>query len=782
MSAKYVNDMGVEAKKKFEESLKLIQKSYDNNQENITEYRNAVSFNLVTQYSDVERQDFSKNSKVTFEFNLLYTYIRNIIGEQLQNTPEILARPRMVESDKANELSELVEGIIRYICYNSNAAKVNQNTAKCQFIGGYGAFFVMTDYEDEESFNLGLSIKQLNDATDAYFDYRAQGENKEDGAYCGFHYCMDRDEFKATYNIDNPISITSGDMSEQLGSYYAEENSVIIANHWEKEQYYKTLVQLSDGTSLWLEEVEPYLQHFRDRVVAFEISKINSSEGDLPQEQQAQPIQNNGIDQESADGEEGDDSNNNQNQDFNFSENQDLKEPVEVKRRRVKCTRIWYMKMIQNALLEKREWPSVYLPVVYVPGDDFYIQGIRRTKSATKYARDSQRFLNYTLSTMAESMKQTRREQWIASKANMEGADLQEMWRRPDQQQGVLLYEADPITGTKPERVMVGELPQSWIETNQVLQSLLQNIIGRSEASMGENGPNESGKSIQNKMIQSSLGAYTYIDNNCNAWRHLGRILVDMIPRVYDTERFVNIITRDNQQKMVQINKLKQDGFYVEPEYENEISKEMKLDVEISIGRSSEIQKQEALETLIRVSEIPSNPKTDCILDKIAELLNIDNAKEIRDRWVEFAMPPSVKAEITGKQAPPAPPNPQMQMMQMEMQAKQGELQNNLQKTALEKQKLELQYQQMIQQSEQKKAEDEIALQKLQVESQLAGVQLHNQALRSATDLVATHHKAYTDHLQHGHNMDKALMTATQTLMGNAAHQQQRANEKQSRD
>lgn len=772
MSARYSSDLGVAAKKEFEDNLERIRSSFGLDDQNITDYRRSVQFNLVSQWTAAEKSEFNRNSKVSFEFNQLYGYIRNIIGEQLQNTPSILARPRLIESDTANDMADLVEGMIRYICYRSNAAKVNQTAAKCQFIGGYGAFYVMTDYEDEKSFNQGIWIKQINDPTECYWDPRAREENKEDAEFCGRTYYIDLDSFKELYpQIQNPVSIGNiSDMKKGVYSQY-EKDGIVIADHWYKEYYFKTLVQMSDGTEMWAEEVEPYLEHFMDRTAAYQMSQLNAEDdmSDQSPAMQMPPQDQQGMEmsetpdvqvQESVQGQEAPDI---------FGEDSEQAEmPVEVKRRRVRCMRIWYCKMVENAILEKKEWPSTYLPVIYVPGDDFYIEGQRRTKSATRYAVDSQRFLNYTLSTMAESMKQTRKEQWLVSKTNVQSPDIQEMWRRPDQQQGALIYETDE-NGAKPERVQVGELPQSWIATNQVLQELIQNIVGRHDASMGQNGNEISGTAVQNRMIQSSLGAYTYVDNNLHAWKHLGKVLVDMIPRVYDTERMVNVITRDNQQKVTVINRLKKDNFLGDPQYENEISKEYQFDIEISVGDSTEIQKQQALKTLISIAELPPNPKLDCILDKVAALLNVDNAKEISDRWVDFAMPAPVKAEITGQPMPQQGPNPQQQMMQMEMQQKQAEMQNNLAKIQIEKQRLEFDYKNMMAVAEQKQMQAQLDIMKMKEEAQIAGVKLKDQALRSATSIVKTHQEHMMNNSEHQHRIDNHVVNMTKDLMGNAA-------------
>lgn len=783
MRPEYVSDLNDKERKVHEDCLKQINYSYQMDDDNIKDYRKSVTFNLVSQWTAAEKAEFSRNYKVAFEFNQLYPYIRNIIGAQLQNTPDILIRPKSVNTD--DKKAELMEGMVRYVGYASKLDEVLQNAAKCSLIGGFGALYLMTDYESENTFKQCLRIKQINDPTDAYFDPDAKELNKEDGEYAGYVEGMTQEEFKQSYpDIKYPISISNNTDIRRAAYMQNDKELVVIANHWVREYYFKSIVQLSDGTELDADDVDEYLNHYRDRMVAMKLSKLIASEQSSaapmqnmqqppmpPQQDQQQammpaaPQMNPSMQDQMPPQQAQMPAQGMSDDEDMFSE--DLEEPTEVKRRRVRCCRIMYYKMIENARLEKTEWPSKYLAVLYVPGDDFYIEGKRRTKSCTRYAMDAQRFYNYTMSTLAEVMKTTRKEQWLVSKANVQSPDIQEVWRRPDQQQGALIYESDPDTGAKPEKMPVGELPQSWIATAGELRNDMQNIVGRHEASMGQPGNEISGIAIKNRIVQSSLGAYTYLDNINKTVVHLGKVEVDMLPRLNDTETTVPILTRDNMHKLVTVNKLK-DTYSDEPEYDNELSSECEFDVEVSVGDTNELQKQEYLNQLIKVCELPPNPKLDVILDKVADNLNLPNAKEIRDRWATL-MPPAIRAEVMGQPPPPpAGPDPRQQMMQMEMKIKEGELQNKMVNNQIDKEKLQLQYQQMQMEAQNKQREAQIQIAKIEQEAKLAGVQLHNQALRSATELASTHAKALTDHMTHSHNVDKFFMNTVNDLKGNA--------------
>ncbi|MBV5277070.1 hypothetical protein JZU56_04530, partial [bacterium] len=68
-------------------------------------------------------------------------------------------------------------------------------------------------------------------------------------------------------------------------------------------------------------------------------------------------------------------------------------------------------------------------------------------------------------------------------------------------------------------------------------------------------GSNErSGKAILAREKQGDVGTYHYVDNLARAIRHITRQIVDMIPKIYDTQRIARIIGVDGEVDMVKFN------------------------------------------------------------------------------------------------------------------------------------------------------------------------------------------------------------------------------------
>jgi hypothetical protein len=79
-------------------------------------------------------------------------------------------------------------------------------------------------------------------------------------------------------------------------------------------------------------------------------------------------------------------------------------------------------------------------------------------------------------------------------------------------------------------------------------------IIGLYDASLGARSNETSGKAIQARQREGDVATFHFIDNVSRAIRHTGRILIDLIPKVYDKERVVRVVGEDGTHKAVTIN------------------------------------------------------------------------------------------------------------------------------------------------------------------------------------------------------------------------------------
>lgn len=134
------------------------------------------------------------------------------------------------------------------------------------------------------------------------------------------------------------------------------------------------------------------------------------------------------------------------------------------------------------------------------------------------------------------------------------------------------------------------------------------------------------------------------MDNLTRSIRVLGKVLLDLIPHVYDSERVVRVRGEDGVESHVTINRVLGDVKL------NDLSMG-KYDVVVTAGPSYASQRLEAADAMLEmVRAVPQIAPY--VLDLVAEGMNFPNAEKIAER-VKMAIPPQLTGEQ--QQQPPAP-------------------------------------------------------------------------------------------------------------------------------
>ena len=153
--------------------------------------------------------------------------------------------------------------------------------------------------------------------------------------------------------------------------------------------------------------------------------------------------------------------------------------PTIIGERNSKDYKIRQYLLTQNQIIKYTDWPSKYLPMIFVDGDSNFIQGHQYTRSFIHEAKDAQKFVNYVGSEVAAEIKNRRREQWIGTPDNILGNE--QMWRNPELQIGILIAKPDPKTGAMPSKMAPWELSQSLLQQYQRGCQDMREIMGFSE-------------------------------------------------------------------------------------------------------------------------------------------------------------------------------------------------------------------------------------------------------------------------------------------------------------
>src|SRR5690606_30030089 len=153
-------------------------------------------------------------------------------------------------------------------------------------------------------------------------------------------------------------------------------------------------------------------------------------------------------------------------------------------------------------------------------------------------------------------------------------------------------------SGFVPQRISV-EPPIAAI-TQAALHAAenLKATTGVFDAALGAQSNETSGVAIQKRTMQAQTSNYHYQDNFDASLQHCGRILVDLIPKIYDTERAVRILGNEDEIKTVIINSQNPDGdgrIY-------DLSA-CKYDIRITSGPSYLSKRQEAAASMMQIAQ-----------------------------------------------------------------------------------------------------------------------------------------------------------------------------------
>lgn len=404
---------------------------------------------------------------------------------------------------------------------------------------------------------------------------------------------------------------------------------------------------------------------------------------------------------------------------------------IEKKRPSSKCKWMW-AKITCDEVLDETEWPGKYLPIVPILGEEYFIDGKRNLSGIVHDARDSQVVYNIAVSNELEIAALMPKAPFIAAEGQTEGHE--EAWenanRRP---QSVLLYKPTDIKGNligAPQRNAF-EAPISAMSTIKMQAADdMKATTGIFDASLGNSSNETSGRAILARQQQGQTANFHYIDNLNRGIRHIGKILVDLIPKIYDTKRVINIVGDNGEQELVAINQLftKENG----DQYFHKLNSG-RYDVVISTGPSYATRRQESVDSMLALAQ--TNPAVMQIgADIIVGQMDWPGAQDLAKR-IAKTIPPELRGEdANGKQDPEimlqqataaaTEMQGQLEALNAHAQEVEGQLKELQDKTMTERAKLELEAQKAMASAENDNKKIELEIYKAQSDTEIKMAEL----------------------------------------------------------
>lgn len=159
-----------------------------------------------------------------------------------------------------------------------------------------------------------------------------------------------------------------------------------------------------------------------------------------------------------------------------------------------------------------------------------------------------------------------------------------------------------------------------------------------------------SGVALERRQALSDIGHFQYYDNQTRAIAHTGRILLQLIPKYYSTQRMQRIIGEDGVPQMVGINQRSQDPAISAVKNDLTIGR---YDVVMDTGPGYETKRIEDAETMIELLKTPlAEVISKTAADVVIRAMDFNGASLLADRLAPTN--PAAMAQIMAQLPPEA--------------------------------------------------------------------------------------------------------------------------------
>jgi len=551
-----------------------------------------LRFRAGEQWPESLRAEREDEGQPCLTINRLPQYVKQITNEIRQNRPAIKVIPADDNADV--ETAKIFQGIIRHIENASNAEVAYDTAAEGAATNSFGYFRVVTEYCDPTSFDLEPKIKRVRNHFSVYLDPAHQEPDGSDANWGFVFEDISKEDYKSTYPKSKLASMSDWESLGNSVPGWAGSKTCRVAEYYYKTFRAATICLLNTGEKVEKKDLPEFLPP--------EIQIINERDTAIPT--------------------------------------------------------IKHLKINGIEILEETEWPGQWIPIIPVIGDELYIDGQRILESVIRHAKDPQKMYNYWASVETEQIALAPKAPFIGVEGQFEGH--KEKWAQANRKNFAFLeYKATSIAGepVPPPSRNVYEPPVQAI-TNARIQASedLKSTTGIYDASLGVRSNETSGRAILNRAQQAETNNFHFVDNLKRSIRHCGRILIDLIPKIYDTPRAVRILGEDDSADIVRVNEI----FEEKGEQKLYELGKGKYDVIVTTGPSFATKRQEAAKTMLEFTrDMPQ--VAPMISDLIVKNMDWPGAQEIAER-LKKTLPPGIAED---KDKKPLPPEVQTQMAQM---------------------------------------------------------------------------------------------------------------------
>jgi hypothetical protein len=480
---------------------------------------------------------------------------------------------------------------------------------------GWGYWRINTRYTREDSFDQEIFIDTIDNPFTVYFDPNSILPDGSDAERCLITTVMDKKIFREYYpDADDGANFQQRSTGDDTASWITKEDIRVAEYFWIERERAK-LYLLSDGTSGFADS-----DNFFARVEASGLTVVD--------------------------------------------ERNSFRKAVKW----IKCTAL--------EVLEEKTMAGKYIPVVPCYGAQVIVDDKRKKYGLVRFAKDPQRMYNFWRTSMTESVALAPKAKWLLAEGQDEGHEIE--WAMANiKSTPVLRYKQKDIEGQPapvPVRLQPEPPPTGIMEAAGAISADLQMVLGVLDPNQLPSG-NISGKALAGQQNQVDLSNFHFYDNMTRSIRHTGKIILDLIPKIYDTQRVMRIIGSDGQPDMTTINEQSEIG-----EVLNDVTVG-EYDVVMDTGPGFQTKRQQAVESMMplltgnqELFNIAGDlvfrnmdfPGADVIADRLAAMNPLANIDEKSD------IPPEIQMRLAQSQQT-------IEQLQQQLQAAGLEINNRMQ-------------------------------------------------------------------------------------------------------
>lgn len=537
------------------------------------------------------RQDDPKGYTPKLTINKVRQHNLQIINDAKQNKPGIVIRP--VSDDASFKAAQVFEDIVRDIERQSRAEQAYDTATQFQVQCGLGYIRVVTDYAGPNTFDQEIFIRRVKNPLNVYLD---PDINEVDGSDARFGFVYDdvpKDEFLSEYP-EMKGKIGQGAPLDE-GATSLDDKHVRVLEYFEKEMVRDELWLMRDPDSgqTGIARKSEIPAEVRKRIAKDDI----------------------------------------------------------LKRREILDPQIKWYKIADDEVLDVKDWPGRYIPIVPVVGEQTIVEKKLDRKGHTRAMKDAQRMYNFWSSSATEQAALQTKTRWFVPVGATENLETYfakiNTTNLPFIPYNSVNSEGEALPPPTPINPPV--LAPAYVQLLQISQNELMMASGQYQSQFGQNENATSGKAIAERQRQGDNATYHFIDGLAIAIRQVGNIVVDLIPKIYDTARVKQIMGKDGTQRMVRIDPAASQSYAEEQMEEQEAIYSVfnpnvgRYQVESDIGPSYSTRRQEAWNAFVQITS-QNRELTNVIGDLMFRYADFPGADDIAERLARI-VPPNVKGE-----------------------------------------------------------------------------------------------------------------------------------------